>query len=232
MNKYSKILLSVLGASLVCVSALKAEEAANEDNRVMFKIHDIIPEKDPEGRVLYCNASATFYNRSASDISKANMNLVWFDEVIDDTISREKRDALKKEKEGVNGPMPRHTTSEYTSKDISVLIRLPQIKSKQQLSLKTKIETDRCFLLLKDMEFTVDNCSISGSDTKTPQDCSGLFQYVSPSMPEYYNDFKEISYDTQMLNDTNDVNSMKSDIEDAYNNAVMQIKKITTDTAE
>ncbi len=234
MNKYSKFLLSVIGSSLVFVGAINVAAAA-DDEKVMFKIHDIVPEKDADGKVVYCNASATFYNKTTSDITKANMNLVWYDEVIDDTINKEKREELKREKEGNKASAPRHNTAEYVTKDISVLIRLPQIRSKQQLSLKTKIDTDRCFLLLKDMEYSVNECIISSSGegaSSNSTDCSTMFEYVSPSAPEYYIDFKEVSYETQVMNDNTAVLNMKSEIEEMYDSAINNIKKIVQTEVE
>ena len=153
MIKAKKILAQCLGIGLA--SYIGAASAAEEG--VLFKIHDIIPVKNADGIVVSCELGATFYNRTESELTNAALTLSWDDEVVAEAINQEERNA-REIKRTPRRNVPRYNTASYNTKDISLNLRLPPIKSHQQVSLKAKVVTDRCFLLLNDVNISVTKC--------------------------------------------------------------------------
>ena len=82
MKKTAKVLMQVLGVTaLVGFGSIGAACAASTNGEginevVLFKIHDVVPEKDANGKVLYCSAGATFFNRTKTDIANASESII------------------------------------------------------------------------------------------------------------------------------------------------------------
>lgn len=222
MTKLNKMLLCSLGIGLA--SWIGTASAA--EDTVLFKVHDIVPVKNADGNVVACDVGATFYNRTANEIRNASLNLVWTDEVIGETINQEERDA-KEARRANRKNTARYNTSSYTGKNIVLKLRLPPLKSYQQVTLKSKVGTDRCFLLLNDMEVDILNCGGSSGDKKAKgpavqSSCEGLFTYVSPKSPEYYNDFQAISVVEQNAQENAALLTKKDAMYNAYQDALKQ----------
>lgn len=209
---------AMLSANNVWAQTNESEEAGE----VLFKVHDIIPEKDADGNVVYCNMGATFFNRTKQNITNAALKLVWLDEVVSDVIDQEER--AEKEAQRINSKQARnrYPTSSITDENIEASLKLPQIKANQQVSLKTKVDTDRCFLLLNDMDVEVVNCGTAGAGAGVAnrQSCNNLFRFISPKMPEYYTEFKEISLEEQLKNEAEEVVKGEKEVIEVYENTL------------
>lgn len=207
---------AMLSANNVWAQTNESEEAGE----VLFKVHDIIPEKDADGNVVYCNMGATFFNRTKQNITNAALKLVWLDEVVSDVIDQEER--AEKEAQRINSKQARnrYPTSSITDENIEASLKLPQIKANQQVSLKTKVDTDRCFLLLNDMDVEVVNCGTAGAGVANRQSCNNLFRFISPKMPEYYTEFKEISLEEQLKNEAEEVVKGEKEVIEVYENTL------------
>ncbi|MBE6458852.1 MAG: hypothetical protein IJW72_04590 [Alphaproteobacteria bacterium] len=227
MTKTNKLLLCALSCGLV---SFIGNVSAAEDT-VLFKVHDIVPVKNADGNVVSCDIGATFYNRTANEIKNASLNLVWTDEVIGEAINQEERSAKEAQRANRRNT-PRYNTASYTDKSIVLKLRLPPLKSYQQITLKSKVNTNRCFLLLNDMEIDVLNCGNSSGDknTKSPSfvqsNCDGLFTYISPASPEYYNDFQAISVAEQTAQEDTLLQSKKDALNSAYQDALKQLDEV------
>ena len=227
MTKTNKLLLCALSCGLV---SFIGNVSAAEDT-VLFKVHDIVPVKNSDGNVVSCDIGATFYNRTANEIKNASLNLVWTDEVIGEAINQEERSAKEAQRANRRNT-PRYNTASYTDKSIVLKLRLPPLKSYQQITLKSKVNTNRCFLLLNDMEIDVLNCGNSSGDknTKSPSfvqsNCDGLFTYISPASPEYYNDFQAISVAEQTAQEDTLLQSKKDALNSAYQDALKQLDEV------
>ncbi len=233
MNKKMTVLFQVLGLGIVMIagSAMAApQKESGKIGEILFKIHDVVPEKNADGKVLYCNIGATFFNRTNIDISNASLTLKWDDEVIGDAIDQEERADKEQRRVNPNAVRPRYSTSSFSGKTISASLKLPPLKMGQQVSLKTKVDTDRCFLLLNDMNINVNNCGTAGLDDKVArQGCRNLFSYVSPKMPEYYMDFKTVSHDEQMALEDAAVDGVRKELNAIFDEAIASIRSITSD---
>ncbi|MBE6443256.1 MAG: hypothetical protein E7020_01125 [Alphaproteobacteria bacterium] len=233
MKKSMNILMQILGLGMILV-ATDVNAEPNKDGEsagvVLFKIHDIVPEKDANGKVLYCNVGATFFNRTKIDIANAAIALKWDDEVIGEAIDQEERAEKEQKRINSRAPRSRYSTSSFTGRTISTSLKLPQLKVNQQVTLKTKVDTDRCFLLLNDMEVTVNNCGTAGmTDKVSRQGCSNMFRYVSPKNAEYYMEFKEISPEEQLAIENAEVADVESELRNIFDDTVAIIRDITND---
>lgn len=233
MNRNVKALVQILGISTLVLagSAYAADRRDNEPEKVgevLFKIHDVVPEKNADGKVLYCNVGATFFNRTNIDLANVALTLKWNDDVIGEIIDQEERAAREQERTNPRASRSRYTTAGTTGRTVSTSIKLPPLKSMQQVSLKTKVDTDRCFILLNDMDITVNNCGTATINGRVSQQgCNNLFQYVSPKMAEYYMEFKEVSPEEQAAIEDAEMDDMQKEINASFDTTVAAIKAIT-----
>ncbi len=63
---------------------------------VLFKVHDIKPLKNRDGKITNCEFNITFFNRSNKNVDNATVNLTWKDEAIGNVIEDEKELAKRK----------------------------------------------------------------------------------------------------------------------------------------
>lgn len=227
MKSSKKVFVSCLALGLA--AALNASAA---DNAVLFKVHDIVPVKNSDGNIVSCDLGATFYNRTGSEIVNSSIELVWHDEVVSDTIDQEQRQAKEAQRLNRGRSISRYNTATYNERDLNLSLKLPPLKPYQQVTLKSKINTDRCFLLLGDVDVRVANCGtandMSTRPAKTSPSCENLFLYVSPQNPEYYSEFQAISPDEQKAQETSQMEQQRKELEAAYNQANDELSKLTS----
>ena len=235
MNGTTKFLARVLVLGTALFTGVAGAAEKNDEEllgEVLFKIHDIVPEKDADGKVLYCNIGATFFNNTTVDLNNIALTLGWNDEVIGETIDQEERAAKEQQRTNSRAARSRYSTSGFTSKTIRLSLKLPPMKAKQQVSLKTKVDTDRCFLLLNDMDVNVNNCGTASMSGKVSRrGCGNLFRYVSPAGAEYYTEFKEISPDQQAAIEDAALDAEQKELEQIYNETLTAIQNIASDAS-
>lgn len=209
------------------ISSAKAEDATEKDNAVLFKIHDITPVKNSEGEVVACDFNTTFYNRSPFLLREASMELSWHDTSLENVINDEKKAEAAKNGSGVRGYSETERSSEQ---DVKVMIDVPTIKSYKQTTLKNRVNTDRCFLLVGNVEYTMRNCSSESQVTDNRRrrstvnsECARLFQFVSPEDAQYYQEFKEVSVEEQDTQAENKRKEEKSELDKLYSATVETI---------
>ena len=61
------------------------------------------------------------------------------------------------------------------------------------------------------------------------QACKDLFSYVSPKMPEYYMEFREISHEEQLALEDAKVEGVYKEMNDNFDATVKVIKEITVE---
>lgn len=229
MIKNSKIFAGCLAIGLASFIGLSNAS----DNVVLFKIHDVVPVKDAEGLIVSCDFGATFYNRSPNEVTNASLNLSWADEVVADAINQEARnnkEAMRANRRNT----PRYGTATYNSNTVSLNLRLPPLKPNQQVSLKSKVATDRCFLLIEDMEINVNSCNVAmkeGELTTASANndmCKNLFRNVGPKSSEYYSDFLPVSVEAHKAEEDAQVKEKYQEMEDVFNQASNAVAAIET----
>lgn len=234
MNKSRLLFLQILCLALTCGAgvAAAADEVDPLANGILFKIHDVVPVKSSSGLITSCDFGATFYNRTPNAISDAQINLMWEDDVIGDTIELEKREA-KENLRTKRTTVSRYNTSSYNTVGVSMPLRLPPLKSNQQVTLKSKINTDRCFLLMNEVDVKVVSCRvISPSDKKTnntnTKACDNLFRFVSDKNPEYYTEFKEVSLEEENLREKDAFEKQRDELNSIYSDAAGTLNSLAS----
>lgn len=234
MNKSRLLFLQILSLAFTCGASVvvAADEADPLANGILFKIHDVVPVKSSSGLITSCDFGATFYNRTPNAISDAQINLMWEDDVIGDTIELEKREA-KENLRTKRTTVSRYNTSSYNTVGVSMPLRLPPLKSNQQVTLKSKINTDRCFLLMNEVDVKVVSCRvISPSDKKTnninTKACDNLFRFVSDKNPEYYTEFKEVSLEEENLREKDAFEKQRDELNSIYSDAAGTLNSLAS----
>lgn len=219
---------------------MPAFAANTKDEAVLFKVHDITPVRgrDKDSAVESCDFYVTFYNRSNKDINGAVLDLTWLDDSLIDIIDAEKAESAEKITRG-EGVDPNYS---YTQNDnptnLTATIDMPAIKSYKQITVRSRIKTDRCFVLLEDLSMNVKSCSTKnepgavGVGMGANAGCNGLFRFVSSKNPEYYMEFKSVSYDEQKAEERKKRATEEQGMEENYRKAVEGFDRLSNVLAE
>ncbi len=233
MRKYNKFFTALMFGLLFTTQAFSASldkavaqnnntaEPTTRSDAVIFKIHDIKPI-DNDGVVTGCDFLVTLYNRTAINFRSFTINLDWLDDVesefrfekyVESVIGFEE---AKKQKEFLG--------DKFDTEPLKTAITVNAFGADTQISVKSHIDSEKCYLLLKEANFNVSPCDIlrsADSMTGAPsQDCTTLFQLVNTSNPEYFGQFKNISATELAMRSKESENRELSDIDLVINKIV------------
>ena len=223
--------LSALAFAMAGCICAPASWAA--DDVVLFKIHDVTPVENADGLTASCKYGITFYNRSSYTLKNARLSLSWQDEGISKVIEEEKQDT----KNNRNSRSKKSETEAVTPNTVVSAITISNLGPKQQKSFQQTLNSDRCFLLMGNVNFTAGDCSVasSGENSENPysgDQCSSFFQFVSPENPEYYRDFGPISYTQEKTNAAEERTKDRSEINKLYEETLSEFNKVKSTLAE
>lgn len=194
----------------------------NKPQVILFKIHNIKPVLNSDGEIAACEYTATFYNRTPVNIRQAKIQLGWTDKVselysVDSTNFEDPKSHNDDEQEGVeDGKAPEAQKQSAPNENLGTFrstLNIPALGSLKQISLQGQVDTDKCFALFDNIKFNVSVCNILGQETivetrrgrvdadKDQLNCASLFAYVNSKHPEYYSEFKKISYEEQVAHE-------------------------------
>jgi len=210
----------------------KVEESSTRNDAVIFKVHDINPVSE-DGIVTGCDFTVTLYNRTSINFRSFTVNMGWkdsvderfkFDRYVETLLTPEE---LAKEK--------LLNTKDTSSKPLQTAVTVNAFGADKQISVRSHVNNEKCYLMLTEAEFTVSPCDIARSidsiankelDTK---DCTHLFQMVDTSNPEYFGQFKKLSAPEVAAQERILENSQLSDI-DVVINKIVENLGISDDT--
>lgn len=188
MSLINKIVASGLayGMILFSVNAAQAAESTSRGDGIIFRVENIKPVKDEQGLTSQCEFYVTVYNRTDKTVKEADLVLSWKDNI------------SGKYKVG-----PKDVEVETDEKKVTQIIKqtvkLTDINPHQQKSFKQTVDTDKCYLLFDNVEYSIPVCIAEGDDIKIKNNrrmgngsCTGVFDYVNTQNPEYYSEFKDI----------------------------------------
>lgn len=235
MTVNRKIIFPALAMALVGGAAsVKAQssDAASPEN-VLFKIHDVQSVKNADGVINACDYNITFYNRSPRQLKSATLNLNWMDNSIASIITEEKKE--EKKKSGRNYSK----TEEVDSAALSTSVDVPTLEPYKQVTIRSRLQSDKCFLMLSDVNFSVKSCNIAdntdGNAMRVPVNnrnsgaaCDGVFKFVPSTDPEYYRDFKPVSYEEDRRQGENQRMNDRRLINTKYDEVVSEMNKISS----
>jgi len=226
MSIISKIALPLVAFSSIhslMVNTAEARVASDEssiEGAILFRIENIKPITNADGLVDKCSFVITAYNRMDKGVKEAKLRLRWEDNISAKyTIS--------------NGAVKTKKADEAKTVVKSTVV-LENIAPHIQKSFESVVETDKCFLLFDNLEYTVKNCVIDGEkqemrDNKVIRSdggCEGNFNYVNSKNPEYYSEFKDVP-DSVLAKQADDEKKREvSKIEENYKNTMKEIENL------
>ena len=164
--------------------AKKDAEPTTRSDAVIFKIHDIDPVME-EGVVKGCNYMITLYNRTSINFRTFTINLTW-DDVVDE---RFKFDRYVETLLGVEEADKQRSLFSKVDpvKPVQTSVTVNAFGADKQISLRSYMDSEKCYLMLSDAKFNVTPCDIARSmDTvgsfgvsAEQSNCTDLFQFVS-----------------------------------------------------
>ncbi len=238
---FSLALGAVLAANISPAWAQRTDAAANaadgeeKQEEILFKIHDIVPVQNREGEVIACDFNTTVYNRSTYDLREAVLDFTWKDTSIEDVVKAEKEEDAEKNKRP--GRRAHSETERRTSQEVNVQVEVSSLKPYQQVTLSNRVNSDRCFLLVQNVEFDVQNCSAEGLSSgggkgarrgRGNNSCTKLFKFVAPESAQYYMDFKEITLDEEKAKENAEKQASKDETVNIYTKTVNSLNSASS----
>lgn len=198
-------------------NAPKEEDATTRADAVIFKIHDVAPISE-DGIVTGCDFTVTLYNRTNVNFRSFNINLQWNDNV-------EEKFKFNRYMETFIGADEYAKQKAFIGEDeevkpLQTSVTVNAFGSDKQISIRSHVNTDKCYLMLSRADYVISPCDIVRSvDTANDKsldskECTPLFQFVDTSNPEYFGQFKKISAtDIAKQNKVTEKNEL-SDVDD------------------
>ena len=224
MSLANKLMMAsmALGMMTFTSSAVLAADdvETSKEDAILFRIENIRPVANEEGITEKCAFTMTVYNRMPEEITEASLTLKWQDNI-------ESKYKVTKDSVEVND-------AKAAVQTIEKAIVLDTIPSHIQRSLEYEGETNKCFLLLDSIDYTVDNCIVAGEkvigkDSKVSTEggsCVNKFDYISSQNPEYYSEFKEKPDSVMERQAATAEGKEQEAIDVMYEETVQQLQKI------
>lgn len=192
MSAVNKILLPFAAFLLVFSLAEKSAEArratdeTSEEDSILFRIENIKPIANADGLIEKCSFVVTTFNRMDKAVKEAKLDLNW-----EDNISA---------KYAIAGNEVKAKNAEESLTVINTSVEIENIPPHFQKSFEGVVETDKCFLLLDNLEYTVEKCILDGEKQEMKNNkvvnknggCERNFNYINSANPEYYTEFKDV----------------------------------------
>ena len=233
MNMFNKILLSGLGALTVLSLAnpaaaedKKADVETSKANAILFRGENIKPIADKAGLINKCTFMVTAFNRMDKGVREAKLKLNWQDNIA-------AKYTIENKEIKVN-------TGKNAATNVSAEITLSDIAPHTQKSVEGSVDTDKCFLLFYNLNYTVDSCATEDDKVEMKNSkvvskgnsCGDKFDYIDSKNPEYYSEFKDVpeSVMSKQIEDekAKEVEKISNDYSDTMNN----LKKVGNVLAE
>ncbi len=204
MNKFNKILMSSLSALCVFSYAANAMAEETEENNatseagaILFRIENIKPVQNKDGIVDKCTFVVTTFNRMEKGIREAKLNFTWQDNI--------------SAKYTIDGNDIKVNQGNEAQTTVSTEVTLTNIPPHRQKSFEASVETNKCFLLFDNLQYTVSSCANDGdkierknsgksvnsysnsqNNNTSSGGCANNFDYIDSQNPEYYSEFKDV----------------------------------------
>ena len=222
MNMLNKSVVCGLGCLMFASSAMadvvepQAQPASDKSVKyektsdvgtVIFRIENIQPVKNKEGSIMSCSFVVTVYNRLDTMVKEANLNFVWQDNITGQYLKRIDESSKLNPDEITSNFSSDFSANEPSSslkgpgkfKPIIAPVKLFNIAPHSQKSFSNSVDTDKCFLLFDNLNYTIESCSLEGDEAIVKDnevirsaDCKDKFNYINSKNPEYYVEFGDV----------------------------------------
>ena len=230
MNFMNKFIASglTLGFALCFTAVSHAEEPAKQIEKtsdagaILFRIENIKPLTNEEGMTDKCSFLVTVYNRMEKKVEKIDMDFRW-----KDTIAK---------KYQVVGDEVKAVSEKEAETYVYKHVDLENIFPHQQKSFEQVVSTDKCFLLLDQLDYKVNDCVAEGDKIQMRDNhkmnsgsCISRFNYINTKNPEYYSEFKDVP-DSVLEQQAEEAKQHElSGIEKAYKQALENLDKVSVE---
>lgn len=197
-------------------------EETSKPDAILFRIENIKPVENENGLTEKCTFILTVYNRTQKEVEEAEIDLFWRDEI--------------SAKYKIENDEVMAVSKEAATTVIHKNMLLEKIFPHEQKSFEGEVETDKCFLLLDQVEYKVNTCIAAGDNIPVKDNkrlgvgsCTGSFDYINSKNPEYYSEFKDVP--ESVLEKQAEENKARelSGIENAYDAAEEGLENITAE---
>lgn len=206
---------------------------STRSDAVIFKVHDVIPVTE-DGVISRCDFTVTLYNRTQVNFRSFTLNLEWkdtvdenfkFDQYVMNYISQDEFAMFKNIVEN----------DKEASEALKAQIVVNAFGADKQVSIRSSVNNEKCYLMLSDAEFTVSPCETVRTTTlksledlnKGKEECTGFFQLVNTSNPEYFGKFKNISASDEKEQELQSQKSALQSIDELINKVAKNMEAAT-----
>lgn len=226
MNKFIKSGMA-LGMAL-CFSAAsyaaepkKEIEKTSDADAILFRIESIKPLANEEGLTDRCSFLVTVYNRMEKKVEKIDMDFRW-------------KDTIAKKYQIVDDEVKPVEDMKDAETYIVKHIELSDVFPHQQKSYEQVVTTDKCFLLLDQLEYKVNDCVAEGDKVQVKNNvqtnrgsCTDRFNYINSKNPEYYSEFKDVPDSILEQQAEEDKAHELADVEAEYQKSLENLQKVS-----
>ena len=230
MTLNNKLITWGLAIAMVMGTAVSADAAPSRRGRktdtseagtVIFRIENIEPIRNKEGLIDKCSFILTAFNRMDKPIREAEMQLNWVDKISNRyDIQNDQVIALE--------------DAEVSDVVASKIITLSSVQPHRQKSFSAEVNTDKCFLLLDNLEYHVNFCFLEGEKMEMKDSkligtgsCSGNFNYISSKNSEYYSEFKDLPESVLEKQAEEEKKNEIAKVTEKYNSTMSELKAIS-----
>lgn len=229
MRMFNKILVS--GISFLTLFALmnptmaeekKEDEASSKPEAILFRIENIKPIANKDGLIDKCNFMVTAFNRMDKAVKEAKLNFKWTDNISGKYV--------------IDGSDIKVKSGNDAKTVVNANITLSDIAPHTQKSFETSVDTDKCFLLFDNLEYTVESCMNEGDKVEIKnskvvsktEGCKNNFDYIDSKNPEYYSEFKDVPESVIAKQAEDEKNNEVAKISENYQNTIKDLQKAVT----
>lgn len=231
--------LSMVAFTVQAQETKDVEEATTKPRAVLFKVHDIKSIENTDGVITDCDFLVTFYNRTTDSLRQAQVDMGWTDTITARYTSENEEETATKSDQRERRGARNNDRNNIDLGEITTSVEMPALGSYKQATVKGSVKTEKCFLLLDNLNFNVASCGIIGraetqnnntrrnrvSNSRNTSECASLFQYVDSKNPEYYDEFKNISYSEQERLLSNEKAQDMTELESTYERIIKNFGK-------
>lgn len=232
MTLMNKIIALGLSVAMVCGTLADASAApkknkkienTSDEGAILFRIENIEPIRNRDGLIDRCSFMVTVYNRMETEIKEAVLDLSWVDNISG------KYDIQ-------NGEIVVNDDDESSETVASKKVTISSVMPHRQKSFSSEVATDKCFLLLDNVQYSVVSCINEGEklemkDSKIVGNgsCIGNFNYINSKNPEYYSEFKDVPESVLEKQAEEEKNNEVAKINEKYNSIMNEHKAINAE---
>lgn len=226
MRMFNKILVS--GISFLTIFALmnpaaaeekKEDEASSDAGAILFRIENIKPITNNDGLIDKCTFMVTAFNRMEKAVKEAKLNFKWTDNISGKYV--------------IDGTDIKVNSGNDAKTEVTSDITLSDIAPHTQKSFEASVNTDKCFLLFDNLNYTVESCMNEGDKVEIKnskvvsktEGCKGNFDYIDSKNPEYYSEFKDVPESVIAKQAEAEKNNEVAKISEDYQNAMTNMQK-------